>query len=324
MRVLEEYFADAGNVTEHNAWEHVYRCLLWMNLDAGLAHIYDSNHMQTRGTFHSRAARFTDFLCKHWGIDHAELPGQIDFLFKGCVAHWKQRRAVAAATSETDSTLISEIEEMLQKEGIGDNRAGMLARQIETLSRDYFTIGKKRSNALGEGFEDLLAILLKRVSNIPDEKLALRCRVSELPGFRRAPVQNKGERRKREPKPDIAIIENNVTHIITTAKWSMRQDRETQFQSEYNALQMNKVQSTELRYALITNEFDIARLLHVAQAMPGGTGGYIFHHIYHVNLPFLRETQGNRFKELEAWVGTGKLKSLSDYLADMRGHYGEL
>jgi len=45
LRVLEEYFALAGPVTESNAWEHVYRCLLWMNLGAGLAHIYDSNHM---------------------------------------------------------------------------------------------------------------------------------------------------------------------------------------------------------------------------------------------------------------------------------------
>lgn len=323
MRVLEEYFAEAGSTTEHNAWEHVYRCLLWMNLDAGLAHIYDSNHMQAGGNFHSRAVRFTDLLCKHWDIDHTELPDHIDFLFKGCVARWKQRRNISAAINETKSVLISEIEEMLQSEGMGDNRAGLLARQIEFLSRDFFTIGKKRSNVLGEGFEDLLTILLNRVSNIPDEKLALRCRVSELPGFRRAPIPKKGERRKREPKPDIAIIENNVTHFITTAKWSMRQDRETQFQSEYNALQMNKIQSTELRYALITNEFDIARLLHAAQAMPGGTGGYIFHHIYHMNLTFLRETQGERFKELEPWVGTGKLRSLSDYLADMRGHYGE-
>jgi hypothetical protein len=46
MRVFEAYFATAGQVTAGNAWEHVCRCLLWMNQGTGLAHIYDSNHMQ--------------------------------------------------------------------------------------------------------------------------------------------------------------------------------------------------------------------------------------------------------------------------------------
>lgn len=68
MRVLYEYFAKAGDVTEANAWEHVYRCLLWMNLGAGLVHIYDSNHMQPGGVFHDRAVRFTKLLCDHWDI----------------------------------------------------------------------------------------------------------------------------------------------------------------------------------------------------------------------------------------------------------------
>jgi hypothetical protein len=103
----------------------------------------------------------------------------------------------------------------------------------------------------------------------------------------------------------------------------MRQDRETQFQSEYGSFQMNKVQSTELTYVLITNEFDIARLMNVARAIPGGQGGYVFHTIYHICLPLLRETHGSRFKDIEPWVGTGKLKSLSDFLVEMRGRYGE-
>jgi hypothetical protein len=144
-----------------------------------------------------------------------------------------------------------------------------------------------------------------------------------MPGFRRAAPVQMGGRRKREPHPDLAIIERDVTHVITTAKWSMRQDRETQFQSEYSSFQMNKVQPTELTYVLITNEFDIARLKNVANAIPGGEGGYIFHTMYHICLPLLRETHGARFQEIEPWVGTGKLKSLSDFLTEMRGLYGE-
>lgn len=329
MRVLEAYFADAGEVTIANAWEHVYRCLLWMNVGAGLAHIYDSNHMQPGGVFHARAVRFTELLCARWGIESRVLPGRIDILFKGCVAELRRRQQAGEATSvetvdsETESELISAIAALLAKEGLKDERAGLLARRIENLSEDFFTIGNKRKNALGEGFEDLLHILLRRVSRVPADKLKLRKPVSQMPGFRRAPPRQKGEKRKREPHPDIAIVEGEITHVITTAKWSMRQDRETQFQSEYSAFQMNKVQPTELTYALITNEFDIARLKNVASAMPGGAGGYIFHTMYHVCLPLLRETHSDRFREIEPWVGTGKLKSLSDYLTEMQGRFGE-
>jgi hypothetical protein len=323
MRVLEEYFMHAGEVTDANAWEHVYRCLLWMNVGAGLAHIYDSNHMQPGGVFHARAVRFTDLLCAHWKIERKDLAAQIDILFKGCIAELKRRHAEDEIDTETESELISAVEAALRSEGIATERALALARKIEVLSRDFFTIGNKRKNALGEGFEDLLLILLRRVSRIPTDKLALRVPVSELPGFRRAAPRQKGEKRKREPHPDIAIIEGTVTHVITTAKWSMRQDRETQFQSEYSSFQMNKVQSTELTYALITNEFDIARLKNVLSAMPGGAGGYIFHTVYHICLPLLRDTHGERFKEIEPWVGTGKLRSLSDFFVEMRGRYGE-
>ncbi len=253
MRVLEEYFAGAGEVNEANAWEHVYRCLLWMNVGAGLAHIYDSNHMQSGGVFNARAVRFTELLCKRWNISQKELPARIDILFKGCVAELKRRDGEdGKIDSETESELISAIQAQLRGEGIKEDRALVLARMIEVQSRDFFTLGNKRKNALGEGFEDLLLILLQRVSQIPLEKLPLRTPVSGLPGFRRAPPRNKGDPRKREPHPDIAIVEGDVTHVIATAKWSMRQDRETQFQSEYNSFQMNKTQTTELTYALIT------------------------------------------------------------------------
>lgn len=323
MRVLERYLAEAGELTEANAWEHVYRCFLWMNIGAGLAHIYDSNHMQRTGGFYARAVRFTDLLCAHWNVTRKELSAKIDVLFKGCVAELHRREAESdEIDEETESELTGEIELALENAGLASESAGPLARKLEGLSKEFFTIGKKRQNALGEGFEDLLFLLLQRISRIPASKIALRKAVSELPGFRRAPPRKKGEKRKREPHPDIAIVENEITHVITTAKWSIRQDRETQFQHEYSSYQMNKVQPTELTYALITNEFDIARLKNVLNAIPGGQGGYVFHNVYHICLPLLRDTHGDRFKEIEPWVGTGRLRSLSDYFSEMRGRYG--
>lgn len=322
MRVLEEYLDQAGDVTAENAWEHVYRCLLWVDEGAGLAHIYDSNHMQPGGNFHNRAVRFTDELCRLFGTARPQLPAAVDYLFKGCVAEWKATRAAEELDPDIESELISATEQLLRAEGVPEMRVGSLARRIESLSRDFFTIGNKRKNALGEGFEDILYLLLQRVSRIPQECIALRTPVSRLPGFRRAPAPRPGSRRLREPRPDIAFHERRITHVITTAKWSIRQDRETQFQSEYTAYQRNRTQLTELRFSLITNEFDVARLDNIADAIPGGAGGYIFHQIYHINPQLLVHTHGDRIGRVEHWIGAGRIKSLGDFLLDMRDHFG--
>ncbi len=66
-------------------------------------------------------------------------------------------------------------------------------------------------------------------------------------------------KQEREPHPDLAFYDAGITQIIVTAKWSMRQDRETQFHSEFAAYQRSKMQPAELQFALITNEYDVAR-----------------------------------------------------------------
>lgn len=321
LRVLGEYFAGAGDVTADNAWEHVYKCLLWMNEAAGLAHIYDSNHMQPGGNFHGRAVRFTDALCAAWHVDRSALPHLIDRLFKGCVLAWRAT-SPERPDAELESELTTSIAKILREEGVPADRGAAVARRIEMLSRDFFTVGNKRKNALGEGFEDLLWLLLQRVSNVPPESMALRMPVSQLPGFRRAMPRRPGARQEREPRPDIALIEPSITHLIVTAKWSMRQDRETQFQSEFSAYQRNKTQSTELGFALITNEFDVARLDNVARASPTGMGGYIFHTIYHINPDLLTAAQGDRIGSVAHWIGAGKIQSLGDWLREMRHRFG--
>ena len=277
MRVLEEYLAGAGAITPENAWQHVYRCLLWIDEAAHLAHIYDSNHMQRGGVFRARAVTFTNILCERLGVRRKELHGAIDYLFRGCVEEWRRTRTEPEVDPETESELIGAMAELLRSESLSGERADVLARRIEAVSRDFFTVGNKRKNALGEGFEDLLFLLLRRVPKVPASKIALRTPVTKLAGFRKTPPPRQGTRKDRQPAPDIAIHEGSVTHLITTAKWSMRQDRETQFQSEFSAFQRYKIQSTELTYALLTNEFDVARLGNVARAIPTGAGGYIFH-----------------------------------------------
>lgn len=333
MRVLAEYFAQAGEVTIENAWEHVYRCLLWKNEAAGLAHIYDSNHMQEGGVFHARAVRFTEELCRRWNVSRADLWGQIDFLFKGCVAELRRQAAAKAEAVGTGlllgeaedavghSELTAQILELLHQAGLDGDGAAKTATAIEALARDYLTIGNKRKNALGEGFEDLLYLLLTDVAGVPESKVALRQSVSQLPGFRKLPPAPKGQKRPHQPKPDLALVEGGITHVITTAKWSIRQDRQRQFASEFDAYQKSKIQSTELRFSLITNEFDIARLSNDADAIPTGVGGYIFHNIYHINLEMLEATHGGKLGRVGGHIATGKIRSLSDFLAEMKGQF---
>jgi hypothetical protein len=261
-------------------------------------------------------------LCAQLGIAPKALYDHIDFLFRGCVAEWRRTRR-EQVDSELENELIVGIEQLIKAEKVPADRASKLARQIELISRDFFTIGNKRKNALGEGFEDLIFLLLQRVSKIPAEHFTLRTPISDLPGFRRAVPRRKGARIERQPHPDLAIVEKGATHIITTAKWSMRQDRETQFHAEYTSYQLNKTQPTELRFVLITNEFDVARLNNVARAMPNGAGGYIFHNIYHINPELLVKTQGDRIGDVKHWIGVGKIGSLADFLTEMRDRYGK-
>lgn len=326
MRILLEYFDGLNSLSADNAWEHVYHCLLWMNESAGLAHIYDSNHMPRGGVFHNRAVLFTDALCQHWNVERRTLAREIDILFTGCVNEWERHPQLTepddAITEDLESELVAKVEKLIAEAGVTTEKAGIVARQIEQQARHFFTIGKKRMNALGEGFEDLVTILLQRVSGIPKIHLHTRTGVSKLPGFSKGAFRAPGQRSNREPSPDIAITEESVTRLITTAKWSLRQDRLNQFASEFQSFQNRKVQSTELRYALITNEFDLARLGNVCRAIPTGQGGYVFHNIYHVALHLLREVHGARFKDIEGYVQTGKLLSLSDYLGQMQAEFG--
>ena len=74
LAALDEYLSQCGAVTAENAWEHMYRLLLSIDRRTRLAHVYDGSHMQKGGNFHSRAVRFTELLCQHWGSN------RIDFI----------------------------------------------------------------------------------------------------------------------------------------------------------------------------------------------------------------------------------------------------
>lgn len=342
LRILQEYFAQAGTVSAQNAWEHAYRLLLWLDERTGLAHIYDSNHMQPGGNFYARAVRFTEALCRAWNVERRDLGKHIDILFKGCVKELMDQEAGATEPEASaiakqaeqedaeesgleldDTELVDIIMSLLDEAGFGrTTQTAHVAREIEQRAKVFFALGNKRKNALGEGFEDLLEYLLTRVANVPTARIRVRTSISELPGFKRAsPVSGRSGKTERLPKPDIAIVNDHITYAIITAKWSMRQDRETQFAHEYDAYMKNKVQSTDLQFFLLTNEYDVARLNNVARAQPGA-GGYLFHTIFHLNPTLLQETQADKIREVEGWIKAGRIASLQDFLSTMAAMYG--
>jgi hypothetical protein len=344
LNVLAEYLAQAGRpVTIENAWEHVYRLLLSIDQRTGLAHVYDANHMQPGGTFHGRAVRFTQLLCKRWGISRAHLPSQIDFMFRRCVeVYLAQKDAAVARTAaraikaaaiarpeeeeeEAASEFIVEVTELLVKQlGIAPStRLDEVIAQIKKRADHHYTIGRKRQNVRGEGFEDVLAHLLVNVASVQKSQVLVRKPATALPGFRKAIDASKKD---KVPKADLAIVspDTRITHWWLTVKWSLRQDRLDVFGQEFSYFQGNKRQKESVDYVLITNELDIARLRAVL-APPPGAGGFHLDRVYHVNRELLAETHAEKHEEsfdsLSVYVAEGRLLSLVDLLQHAKGEF---
>ena len=164
--------------------------------------------MQPGGGFHTRAVRFTEALCKRFGVTPRKLGNEIDCLFRGCVAVLRaqpEQEEMDDLDEQLETELVTQIRAILVGEGLEDARARSATRKIERASRDFYTVGNKRKNALGEGFEDLLELLLVKAAKVPTERVRLRSPVSKLPGFRRPPPQPKGSKAKRD-------LSDRITH----------------------------------------------------------------------------------------------------------------
>ena len=53
-RLLARYFNDAGDISIENAWQHVYRLLLWIDRTTALAHCYESDKAQPGRAWYAR------------------------------------------------------------------------------------------------------------------------------------------------------------------------------------------------------------------------------------------------------------------------------
>src|ERR1700730_7883979 len=77
--IIDEYFSEAGEVTAENAWQHVYRLLLWTDRTTGLAHCYESDKAQPGRPWYGRSLAFHDWLSSALSSPPHEVGAQIDW-----------------------------------------------------------------------------------------------------------------------------------------------------------------------------------------------------------------------------------------------------
>lgn len=230
------------------------------------------------------------------------------------------REAIAAATeaeAEEDfrpyADLVAEVTDMLiTRASLKEASAAALARAIVDRAQYHFTFGNNRQNVLGEGFEDLLKMLAVRMAGVPEDRIVLRRKADELPGF-----QGRLEGRRRIESPDMAIIESRRTVHISTVKWSLRHDRQKQLTDELDCYVQLCSQGKFPEYVLVTNEYDPGWLKNSSNL---SSRGKVVDRIYHINPDLLIEVLSDvpsSVAEVRALIEADRLRSLERFLGDL-------
>ncbi len=338
VKILKQHFA-ASKVTARTAWQFIYRELLWIDGSTGLAHLYESDKAQRgRSKWFERTMRFTDLLCEGFGgITPEELKSQIDRLFRACLQELIEIKAKARGASKLpvelsdeepttadeepadyvpDKELVEEFAALLvQRAGMPDVEAHSLARDLVAKARYFFTVERKRQNVLGEGFEDLLQLLVLHVARVPSQRVIIRKRADTLPGFQGTTTRGRIE------APDMAILSRTRTDLLASIKWSLRHDRQKQLSDELDCYADLLSQKGFPRYILVTNEYDPGRLINADRL---ARRGQKVNCIYHINLDLLLKVLADhpKVEDLKSLIKSGRLRSLDGFLRDLRRAYG--
>ncbi len=323
-RLLARYFDGAGAITTANAWQHVYRLLLWIDRTTALAHCYESDKSQPGRAWYARSLAFHAWVSDSLNTAPADLGESIDWLFREAAKDlasraFASRTAVYQAQREPyegqgfpepggDPELVSIVKEVLGKwmrEEPPEAEYQNLIRRIHV----YLSQENKRRNLIGEGFEDVVAAVVKRLPFSSRYEIRNRALLHELPGFH-SPSPN--EKAKRV---DLALIRENRRTLIS-AKWSIRADREEQFQSDFETYARLESAGQDFSYTLITNEFDAARLKAACERRRQNAP--LFTHVVHINPAAVLAAYGDHNRgsanAVRAHVDSSRLMSLQSWL----------
>lgn len=324
------YFAEAPAPTPADAWRHVYALLLWIDRTTGLSHCYESDKSQPGKPWYPRSLAFHGWLAKEMGRTPADLAESLDWLFRRATLdlaeHLLARQATVLSRAHAqrapyaadgypepgeDPELVGIVKEVL-----GEHFASPPTedkwRELVQRVRQHVTLENKRRNLVGEGFEDVIAAIARRSVRPGSVEVAPRQLLQTIPGFA-------NEKRGEKPnKVDVVLLRNQRdSRTLVTAKWSIRADREKQFQAEFANYVAAKSDLKPFEYVLITNEFDPARLVRACEAMAANAP--MFASVVHINTNALRAVYGSgpedSMKKVIDYVDSSRLISLEDWLA---------
>lgn len=334
QRLLNQYFAhftSNGDATPEDAYSHIYRLLLWTDPTTGLAHCYESDKAQPGRPWYERSLRFHAWLAGKFGTAPASLGGEIDWLFRQAardlVRGLTERRLSLARGQRApyenlgmpepgeDPELQEIIREALRPWLREEPPSEVLARLTQSIY-EHTRLENKRKNLVGEGFEDVLAEVARRLHSPAIEAVKTRALLHDIPGFSRPPERAKAK------KVDLALLtQPNSYRTLITAKWSIRADREEQFLSDFQAYVNLERASQPFDYVLITNEFDPARLAAACERQHHAH--YLFSAVVHVSPEGLLATYGTdlsrSFRRAEQHIESGRLTSLAAWLKKIAG-----
>ena len=328
-RLLREYLSSIAPISPDIAWKHVYRLLLWIDSTTNLAHCYESDKSQPGRPWYERSLRFHRWVAASLAAAPEDLRSEIDWLFKrvsrdlaaGASAGRQERASNQRARTpgmpepgrdpELENLILGALAPWLQ-----EPPPPSAMRELTDRIHQHTRLENKRKNLVGEGFEDVLAVLIRLLPASNTRLVRARCPLHDIPGFY--------EPRDRE-KPrivDLAIVRDPAgRRSLVTAKWSIRADREEQFVSDCASYVHLERAGQPFDYVLITNEFDPARL--VAAAERQREGNPLFTNVVHVSTDALKTVYGNgpsrSFARALGHVQSGRIVSLGDWLSGLQG-----
>ena len=323
-RLLTRYFNAAGDVNTDNAWQHVYRLLLWIDRTTALAHCYESDKAQPGRVWYARSLAFHSWISEQLRSTPANLSDEIDWLFREAVKDLANKNLAArTATYVTqrapyqgrdfpepgeDPELAGIIKESLgkwlQKQPPEEEYRNLIRRITVYMSQE-----NKRRNLVGEGFEDVIAAVVRHLPFSHRFEIRNRSLLHELPGFY-SPSPN-----EKVKKVDLAIVSTNHRTLVS-AKWSIRADREEQFQSDFETYARLESAGRDFAYTLVTNEFDAARLKAACERRR--QNALLFTHVVHINPAAVLAAYGDTGRGASGMVrehvDSGRLMSLQSWL----------
>jgi hypothetical protein len=332
QRLIDRYFASHGPPEPGDVSRHVYGLLLSIDRTTGLAHCYESDKSQPGRNWYDRSLRFHEWASEHLGATPGDLVNHIDILFKAAVAQLaaykaERMRALSAKAEgqrrpfagrgfpepgvdpELDEIVLTTLGPWISSDPSPEAMKTLTERVHAYLGQE-----NKRANLVGEGFEDVLATLVRTRPLRSPSIIGTRMLLHDVGGFNRPRGAEKAK------KVDLVIVQGEDRHrTLVTAKWSVRADREEQFGNDYGAYARLEAAGEKFDYILVTNEFDAARLVAACDNRVGNQR--LFDVVIHVNVEAVLATYGPELRtsaaRLPELIDARRLVSLGEWLKEL-------